>query len=172
MSTVVRRPTPGSLLWRVAMKWRAAVDRAVAPFGLTHAQYSVLASLRGMVRGGERPSQRRLADHIGLEPIYVSKLVRTLEEAGFVKRADHPDDTRAVQLTLTARGTVVVDHAIEVVAALQERLTEPLGGTASARTRTLIHMLEELLSTQSPDAARAGPSAIRSRRVGADKERV
>jgi hypothetical protein len=34
-------------------------------FGLTHAQYSVLASLRGMVRVGARPSQRRLAEHIG-----------------------------------------------------------------------------------------------------------
>jgi DNA-binding MarR family transcriptional regulator len=170
MSNVARRPTPGSLLWRVAMKWRAAVDRAVAPVGLTHAQYSVLASLHGMVRGGERPSQRRLADHIGLEPIYVSKLVRTLEEAGFVKRADHPDDTRAVQLTLTARGTVVVDQAIEVVAALQERLTAPLGGTAGIRTRTLINMLEELLSAPSSDTARAGPSPMRSRRVGVGKE--
>jgi DNA-binding MarR family transcriptional regulator len=141
-------------------------------FGLTHAQYSVLASLRGMVRVGARPSQRRLAEHIGLEPIYVSKLVRTLEEAGFVKRADHPDDTRAVQLTLTARGTVVVDQAIEVVAALQERLTDPLGGVASARTRTLIKTLEDLLSIPSPDARRAGPSAMQSRRVGADKERT
>src|SRR5882757_6285036 len=160
MSTAGRRSTPGFLLWRVAMKWRAAVDRAVAPLGLTHAQYSVLASLRGMARGGERPSQRRLADHTGLEPIYVSKIVRALEEAGFVKRADHPDDTRAVQLTLTARGTDVITQAIHIVADLQERLTAPLGGITGARTRTLLKILEDLLSVPSPDAE-GGDASVR-----------
>ena len=38
-------PTPGYLVWRLSMKWRVAMDRAVAPLGLTHAQYVVLASL-------------------------------------------------------------------------------------------------------------------------------
>ena len=43
-------PTPGYLVWRLSMKWRAAVDRALAPLGLTHAQYVLLASLYGMER--------------------------------------------------------------------------------------------------------------------------
>ncbi len=151
MSGAGHGPTPGFLLWRVAMKWRAAVDRAVAPLGLTHAQYSLLASLRGMTRGGERPSQRRLADHTGLEPIYVSKLVKALEGAGLVRRAVHPSDTRAVQLTLTPRGVDVVDRAIGIVARLQERLTAPLGGTRSVRTRRLVRALTDLLTIASPD---------------------
>lgn len=37
------------------MKQRVAADRAVAPLGLTHAQYSLVASLYGMQRSGERP---------------------------------------------------------------------------------------------------------------------
>lgn len=152
MPTPVHRPTPGFLLWRVAMKWRVAVDRAVAPLGLTHAQYSLLASLYGMVRVGERPSQRRLADHTGLEPIYVSKLVRALERSGLVERSGNPADTRAVQLTLTPSGTDVVVQAIAVVADLQEHLTESLGGTRSARTRALVGALEDLLTTPNPDA--------------------
>lgn len=67
-------PTPGFLVWRLSMKWRVAVDRAVAPLGLTHAQYSVLASLRGFSTAGRSPNQRELAEFIGLEPLYVSKL--------------------------------------------------------------------------------------------------
>ena len=59
-------PTPGFLVWRLSMKWRAAVDRAVAPLGLSHAQYSVLAALYGMNRSGVFPSQRELAEHTGL----------------------------------------------------------------------------------------------------------
>jgi len=132
------------------MRLRTDVDRAVAPLGLTHAQYSVLASLYGMVRAGERPSQRQLADQIGLEPIYVSKLVRALEQAGIVVRADNPADTRAVQLDLTRRGVDVAEQAIEIVHDLQEQFTAPLGGTRSARTRAFIDTLQTLLANPQP----------------------
>jgi MarR family transcriptional regulator, organic hydroperoxide resistance regulator len=145
-----RGPTPGFLVWRLSMKWRVAVDRAVAPLGLTHAQYSVLASLFGMVGAGERPSQRRLADHTGLEPIYISKLVRALEAAGLVERTVDPVDTRAIRLTLTDTGSAVAERAIAVVRDLQEELTAPLGGTRGARTRTLVRELETLLGAPRP----------------------
>ena len=63
------------------MKWRATVDAAVAPLGLTHTQHVVLASLRGLTDSGDQPSQRELADHTGLDPIYISKLARRLDAA-------------------------------------------------------------------------------------------
>jgi hypothetical protein len=39
---------------------------------LTDAQYSVRASLRGMTNAGHTPSQPELADHTGLDAIYIS----------------------------------------------------------------------------------------------------
>jgi DNA-binding MarR family transcriptional regulator len=51
------------------MKWRVAVDRAVAPLGLTHAQYALLGYLLDMDCSGLRPRQRQLADHAGLEAL-------------------------------------------------------------------------------------------------------
>jgi DNA-binding MarR family transcriptional regulator len=138
--------TPGYLVWRLSTKWRAAVDRAVAPLGLTHAQYSLVASLHGMQRGGERPSQRRLADHTGLEPLYVSKLARTLESAGLIERTRDPRDPRAVQLALTEQGQDVTRRAITVVQGLLEQLLEPLGGLDSARTRAFTSELTALLA--------------------------
>lgn len=139
--------TPGYLVWRLSMKWRAAIDRAVGPLGLTHAQYSLLASLHGMTRDGRRPSQRELADHTGLEPIFVSKLVRTLEAAGLVRRDAHPDDARAVQLTLTDEGADVAVRAVAVVRELHEELTAPLGGLGAAPTAQLTNALHALLGT-------------------------
>src|SRR5262245_52747703 len=132
------------------MKWRAAVDREVAPLGLTHAQYSLIAALYVLSRGGARPSQRELADFTGLDPIYVSKLARALERAGFVSRVVHPADPRAVQLSLTDHGSEVVQDAVKVVRALQDRLTRPLGGRRGARTAELVEMLLQLLDE--PDA--------------------
>ncbi|MBJ7906713.1 MarR family winged helix-turn-helix transcriptional regulator [Streptomyces sp. NPDC003656] len=138
-------PTPGFLVWRLANKWRVAVDRAVAPLGLTHAQYSLVASLHGMGRTGERPSQRRLADHTGLEALYVSKLARALESAGLIERTRDPRDPRAVQLALTERGEEVTRRAITVVQELHQRLLEPLGGPGSPRTRAFTDELTTLL---------------------------
>jgi DNA-binding MarR family transcriptional regulator len=137
----------GYLLWRVTMKFRAAVDRAVAPLGLTHAQYSLLASLYGLSRTGARPSQRELADFTGLDPIYVSKLARALEQSGLITRTEHPADPRAVQLRLTTHGIAAVRRAIAIVRALQEDLTAPIGGTQSRRNRELTRTLRALLDT-------------------------
>jgi DNA-binding MarR family transcriptional regulator len=136
------------LVWRLSMRWRSAIDRAIAPLGLTHAQYAVLAPLLGMDRAGRRPTQRQLADFTGLEPLYVSKLARSLEAAGLVQRTGDPDDTRAVRLGLTDRGRSVATGATGAVRRLQEELTAPLGGLKDSRTRALIEALHTLLDSK------------------------
>ncbi|MEV6627894.1 MarR family transcriptional regulator [Amycolatopsis sp. NPDC051106] len=139
--------TPGHLVWRLSMKWRVAVDRALAPVGLTHAQYVFLSSLFDLERAGTTPSQRELADHTGLEALYVSKLARALDTDGLVERTRDSADTRTIRLTLTARGRDVVEPAIATVAELLDRLLAPLGGRGGDRTAALAHELTLLLDT-------------------------
>ncbi|TWF73244.1 MarR family winged helix-turn-helix transcriptional regulator [Kitasatospora viridis] len=143
--TTAEGATAGFLVWRLSMKWRVAVDRAVAPLGLTHAQYALLGALYGMGRSGQRPSQRQLADTTGLEPLYVSKLARALEGAGLVARTRDPGDPRAMQLSLTEQGREVTGRAITVVQGLLDRLLAPLGGQQSPRTRQFAEDLATLL---------------------------
>jgi DNA-binding MarR family transcriptional regulator len=145
VTSVSENATPGFLVWRLSMKWRVAVDRALAPLGLTHAQYSLVASLYGMHGDGHRPSQRRLADHTGLEALYVSKLARALEAAGIIDRTRDPADPRAVQLALTAEGREIARRAIRVVQGLLNQLLEPLGGLDGERTKAFSHELAILL---------------------------
>ena len=146
-------PTLGYLLWRVTLRWVAAVDRAVAPLGLTHAQYSLLASLYGLSRAGRRPSQRELADWTGLESMFVSKLARGLERGGLVARDVHPADSRAVQLSVTDRGREVVEAAIAAVRAVQEERLAPLGGSTSQHSTELRRTLQVLLDDKETDDA-------------------
>lgn len=136
--------TPGHLVWRLSMKWRVAVDRTLAPRGLTHAQYVVLASLYGM---DQVPSQRELADHTGLEPLYVSKLARTLDADGLIQRTRDAVDTRTMRLELTDQGRETIQPAIAEVAALLDKLLAPLGGRRGARTKDFVRDLTELLDT-------------------------
>ncbi|MFI1582310.1 MarR family winged helix-turn-helix transcriptional regulator [Embleya sp. NPDC020630] len=159
MSTTTEGATPGFLVWRLSMKWRVAVDRAVGPMGLTHAQYSLLASLYGMARSGRQPSQRELADHTGLEALYVSKLARTLEGSGLIERTRDAADSRAIRLSLTEHGREVTGRAIGIVRELHERFLAPLGGPGSPRTAAFTAELAALLHTPlDPDPAE-GPGA-------------
>ncbi len=137
--------TTGYLIWRLSMKWRAGVDRALGPIGLTHAQYAVLASLYGLSFSGVRPSQRGLADYTGLEALYVSKLARALQRGGLLERPDNPADPRAVQLSLTPLGIDVITRAIAIVRDLHEQLLAPLGGAHSDRTSAFTHTLRTLV---------------------------
>ena len=141
------RGNVGFLIWRLSMRWRAAVDRELAPLGLTQAQYAVLAPLYGMSRDGARPSQRELADLTGLDAVYISKLVRALERGGFVTRSTHAADPRAVELSLTEPGTATVQEAQKIVYELRDRLTSPLGGNNGPGTAELAKVLQHLLDT-------------------------
>lgn len=136
----------GFLVWRLATEWRAAMDRVLEPAGLTQAQYSVLAPLYAMSRDGHRPSQRQVADLTGIDAVYVSRLVRTLERDGYVTRAVNAADTRAVELAVTEQGSAALRKATRAVSELRDRLTAPLGGNDGARTAELAAMLRELLA--------------------------
>jgi DNA-binding MarR family transcriptional regulator len=150
------RVNVGFLIWRLSMRWRAAMDHVLAPLGLTQAQYAVLAPLGSMARGGARPSQRELSDLTGLDAVYISKLVRALERAGFVARSTHPADPRAVELSLTEHGTATLDKASELVYRLRDQLTSPLGGNQGAATRELAAVLRQLLDEPEPGGRKPG----------------
>jgi DNA-binding MarR family transcriptional regulator len=145
VSKAPKGPTPGFLVWRLSTKWRAAVDRALASQGLTHAHYALLASLFGMQHAGLGPSQRELADHTGLEALYVSKLARRLEADGLVERTRDPEDSRTVRLALTDSGREAVRLAIATVQVLLDRLLDPLGGLDDPRTAAFVRDLTALL---------------------------
>ena len=166
MSRPTEHPTTGYLLWRLTTKLRAAVDRILAPLGLTHAQYTLLASLYGFSRTGAQPSQRELADWTGLEPIFVSKLARALEQAGLIDRTEHPADPRAVQLRLTGHGTDIAQRAIAIVHTFQEEFTAPIGGTNSQRNRDLVRTLHTLLGSEHRSDSMAPPATLTGQDVG------
>jgi len=165
--------TAGYLVWHLSTKWRVAVDRALQRFGLTHAHYLVLGSLSEFCRDGAPPSQRELAGFAGLEAMYVSKLVRSLERAGLLRRVDHPDEPRAFQLELTARGADLAVQAAAVTRGLFDQLLRPIGGRSGKRHVALMRTLDALLDeaetfhranvTRTPAVARRPPQRVGKR---------
>jgi DNA-binding MarR family transcriptional regulator len=86
-----------------------------------------------------------MADATGLEPVYVSRLARALEEGGLIHRAGAAADPRAVEITLTPRGEEVVVPAIAAVRHLHDQLLAPIGGPRGADSRRFRAFLQALL---------------------------
>ncbi len=126
------------------MKWRVAVDRAVAPLGLTHAQYALWPRCTACSAPGCAPASAGSPT----TPVWrrcTSPLARGLESAGLLERTRDPDDPRAVQLALTAQGRETTRQAIDVVQGLLRQLLAPLGGPDSPRAREFTRDLATLL---------------------------
>ncbi|MFL6109511.1 MAG: MarR family winged helix-turn-helix transcriptional regulator [Marmoricola sp.] len=128
--------SPGLLLWRVTNDWQAAQRAALKPFGLTHVQFVLLASLTWL---GEGPvTQRELASHAATDPMMTSQVLRALAERGLVRREPHPDDGRAIALEVTEEGVELANRAVVVVEECDRQffdgLPDPRGFATALRT--------------------------------------
>ena len=121
--------SPGFLLWRATLRWQRLMTTTLRPIGLTHVQFVLLASLWWLTEiAGEAPSQRRLADHAGLDPMMTSQVLRSLEARGLVSRTANPSDSRARQLAVTAAGAALAGRAIATVEDADRAFFEPATG--------------------------------------------
>lgn len=108
--------SPGFLLWHATLRWQRLIAAALRPLELTHVQFVLLAVLWWLTEvRGERPTQRALADQAGTDRMMTSQVLRALEARGLVERPQHPTDSRARELRLTAAGADLALRAIEVV---------------------------------------------------------
>lgn len=134
--------SPGLLLWQVTNRWQAAQRAALKPYGLTHVQFVLLASLTHLQAGGTPVTQRRLADHAATDPMMTSQVLRALEARGLLTRGPHPRDARARTLSVTDEGAAVANAAVAAVEACDAAFFAPLAEDAPAFTAAL-HTLRD-----------------------------
>jgi len=91
--------------------WMRHFDAALRPLGLTPVQFIALNVIGRHHQRGEIPSQVQVATATQLDPMMISKILRLLEERGYLKRSPHPDDPRANALHLTHAGDALLRAA-------------------------------------------------------------
>lgn len=118
--------SPGLGLWQVTNRWQATLRAALKPFGLTHVQFVLLASLTYLDAEGP-VTQKQLADHTACDVMMTSQVLRVLETQGLVAREPHPTDGRARALVVTDAGQELANRAVAVVEASDREFFGPLG---------------------------------------------
>lgn len=108
--------SPGLLLWRATLSWQRRITAALKPLDLTHVQFVLLASTWWLTRvAGERPSQRRIAEHANTDPMMTSQVIRALAARKLLHRAIDPDDARVRVIGVTPAGVELATRAIRLV---------------------------------------------------------
>ncbi len=87
----------------------ARVEATLKPLGVTFARYEVLMLLHFSKRGSL--PMKLIASRLQVHPTSVTNAVDRLEVAGLVTREAHPDDRRALIITLTPEGRAVAEKA-------------------------------------------------------------
>jgi len=115
------------LLWQVNMAWQRRIKTALDPFELTHAQYLLLAALNWLATQKKFVQQQDLANHILIDKMMTSKILRLMQRKGFVKRTKNKIDTRARNLIITEKGELVLANASKAMQKVEADLLSPLG---------------------------------------------
>jgi DNA-binding MarR family transcriptional regulator len=118
--------SPGFLLWHATLRWQRAISQALAPLGLTHVQFVLLACTWWLNQTGQHPSQISLAKFAGTDVKMTSQVVRGLERKDLIERAIDPADSRARLLRVTRRGGGLAPRAIDVVQRVDAAFFDPV----------------------------------------------
>lgn len=104
----------------VARLLRTYANQRAAEYGITRAQWAVMARLDRC----EGLKQTELAELLDLQPITLTRLLDRLSGSGLIERRGDPEDRRAKRLFLTAAARPLLEHL--------DRQAEELMATALA----------------------------------------
>lgn len=86
-------------------------------------------------------SQTELSVRSQIDRTTMGGIIDRLEKEGLVERANHPDDRRAFQVFLTARGKSLEDELCAVANRVLVKVNEPL---TDKEQKTLVRLLEKI----------------------------
>ena len=127
----------GFLLWQTHNNWQRKLNKVLKPLGLTHVQYILLASLQHLETIRNDISNIQLSDFSNTDIMMTSKVVRTLEEKGYVTKNKHPLDTRAYALSLTKEGDDIVQSTSQHIKEFEKTFFESVLNSPLSFSETL-----------------------------------
>ena len=112
-----RHLNAGIALWRAACRWRRCAQAALAPAGLSHAQFLVLRCIDVLFQDtGDAVSQIEVAIHSGIDRSTTSAVMRALDEAGLIDRGPSMSGL-AYRVILSERGKATLRQCEESIEA-------------------------------------------------------
>ncbi|WP_433767002.1 MarR family transcriptional regulator [Pseudomonas putida] len=130
----------GMQLAQMSRGWRAELDRRLAGLGLSQARWLVLLHL---ARFDEAPTQRELAQSVGVEGPTLARLLDSLEGQGLVQRQSVVEDRRAKKIVLCTPARPLIDQIETIANQLRHELFD---GVDEADLKTCMRVHAHILA--------------------------
>jgi MarR family transcriptional regulator, transcriptional regulator for hemolysin len=124
----------GFLISDLARMLKTHVDQQARRFGMTRAQWAVLARL-GRAEGLK---QSELAEMLDVQPITLTRLVDRLCDNGLIERRPDPNDRRVKRLFLTAQARPLMQRLTALGEAI---MAEVLAGISEEEIKLMLSKL-------------------------------
>jgi DNA-binding MarR family transcriptional regulator len=133
----------GQLFFRL---WRASHTRTAElldSIDLTTALFALL----NVLGAREGTIQQQLSSDMGIDPSAMVKLINELEEAGLAERRRRPNDRRAWEVVITAKGRRTLQRARRLATQVEDEI---LAGLSVTDRRQLLTLMRRALASAPP----------------------
>ncbi len=137
---LTRNEHMSQLLGETARAWRFALDRRLAPLGLSRSQWLVLFHAG---RSEDPLTQTELAQRVGVESPTLVGLLDRMEREGWIERRPDPSDRRCKVVCLTERANEIRHQIEETASRLREELLEGLPEEAIDRIIDILAQIKQ-----------------------------
>lgn len=127
------------LLIRIMRRHHACVERRIGDLGIHHSQHRMLMQLAK--REGELPSQKELAEAMGISPAAVATTLKRLEKEGYIARSCTDEDNRRNEIRITDQGLSKVVESREIFEKTDRSMFE---GFSAEEMATLLAFMERI----------------------------
>ncbi len=111
----------GLLLFGTARAWRKKLDQRLRPLGLSQGKWRTLIHLS---QGGNKLTQKEIAERMGIEEPTLAGLLDRLQDDGWIKRRESPNDRRCKIVHLQRRSKAVLAKIFDTAHGLRHELIE------------------------------------------------
>jgi MarR family transcriptional regulator for hemolysin len=130
----------GLLLFSTARAWRTKLDQRLRPLGLSQGKWRTLIHLS---HGGDRLTQKEIAERMGIEEPTLAGLLNRLEDDGWIKRQESPNDRRCKIVHLQRRSKSVLDEIFSTAHELRDELLHDVSSDDLETTMRVLTQIRE-----------------------------
>ena len=127
------------MLIRVTRRHHACVERQIGDMGIHHSQHRTLMQLAR--RQEDIPSQKELAEIMGVSPAAVTTILKKMEREGYVSRSVTDEDNRRNEIRITDKGLTKITECREIFEATDRAMFE---GFSEEEMATLLSFMERI----------------------------
>jgi len=134
-----------SVLHNTARAWRQGIDRQLKDLGVSQAGWMTIAMV---AKAAEPPSQKQLADLLGVEGPTIVAMVDRLVTSKLVVREASTHDRRVKLIRLTPAGDALYDRVKIVADAFRTSVLEGLDPAAIEAATVLLETIQRRIEEQ------------------------